>query len=107
MWAFSSITREKSHFSIFTHLAIIRTRERYEAGCLPGEAGLLQVEKRNLKCKMDSAQCQINDLRGNCLGIERKGNNQGSSNHPLPTLYDQLPVEEKIFITNMIELSEI
>jgi hypothetical protein len=104
--AIPSITRE-NNFSIFTHLAIIRTREWYKAGCLPGEAGLLQVEKRNLKCKMDSAKCQINDLRGNCLGIERKENNQGPSNHPLPTPYDQLPVEEKIFITNMIELSEV
>lgn len=106
MLAISSITR-KNNFSIFTHLAIIRTREWYKAGCPPGEAGLLQVEKRNLKCKMDSAKCQINDLRGNCLGIERKENNQGPSNHPLLTPYDQLPVEEKIFITNMIELSEI
>lgn len=56
---------------------------------------------------MNSVTCQINDLRSNCLGIERKENNQGSSNHPLPTLYDQLPVEEKIFIENRIELSEI
>lgn len=56
---------------------------------------------------MDPAKCQINDLRGNCLEIERKENNQGFSNHPLPTPCDQLPVEEKIFITNMIELSEI
>lgn len=70
-------------------------------------SGAFVGRKRNLKCKMDSAQCQINDLRGNCLGIERRGNNQGSSNHPLPTPYDQLPVEERIFITNMIELSEI
>lgn len=37
--------KEKSHFSIFTCLAIIRTREKYKAGYLPGEAGLLQVEK--------------------------------------------------------------
>lgn len=49
----------------------------------------------------------MNDLGGNCLGIERKENNQGSGKNPLPTSYDQLPVEGKIFIGSMIELSKI
>lgn len=44
---------------------------------------------------MASAKCQINDLGSDCLAIQRKENNQGSLNHPLPPPYDQLPGEER------------
>lgn len=40
------INNKKHLFSIFRELAIIRPWEKYQARCLPKEAGLLWVEER-------------------------------------------------------------